>query len=100
MKLTRLLALVASLTLTGAAFAQVTPAAGSTPPDDTPKFNIGATIFGDYTYTQSPESKDSDGNNYHPSSFNVTRAYINVTGNLNHWIFFRVTPDISRETGS
>lgn len=30
--------------------AQVTPAAGYTPPDDTPAFKIGATIFGDYTY--------------------------------------------------
>jgi len=82
------------------AFAQVTPAAGYTPPDDTAKFNIGATIFADYTYQDSPESKDADGNAIHPSSFNVSRAYINVTGNLNHWIFFRVTPDISRETGS
>ena len=33
-----------------AAAAQVTPAAGYTPPDDTPKVNVGATIFGDYTY--------------------------------------------------
>jgi hypothetical protein len=100
MKRTRTLALLASLIIAGAAAAQVTPAAGYTPPDDTPKFNIGATIFGDYTYTDSPESKDSDGNLIHPSSFNVSRAYINVTGNLNHWILFRITPDISRETGS
>jgi len=44
------------------AFPQVTPAAGVTPPDDTPKVNVGVTIFGDYTYTDSPTSKDSDGN--------------------------------------
>ncbi len=89
-----------STALATSAFAQVTPAAGYTPPDDTPKFNVGATIYGDYTYVQSPESKDSDGNTIHPSSFNISRAYINVTGNLNHWIAFRITPDIARETSS
>src|SRR5581483_5803619 len=83
-----------------AAAAQVTPAPASTPPDDTPKYNIGATLFADYTYNQSPETKDADGNLVHNSSFNVTRAYINVTGNLNHWIAFRITPDVARETGS
>ena len=82
------------------ALAQVTPAAGYTPPDDTPKFNIGATIFADFTYQDAPEAKDSDGNNIHPSSFNVSRAYINVTGNLNHYLGFRITPDIARETGT
>lgn len=83
-----------------AASAQVTPAAGYTPPDDTPKVNVGATIFGDYTYQDSPKAKDSDGNNINPSSFNITRAYINITGNLNHLIAFRITPDVSRETSS
>ena len=96
------LSLAAALTATFAvaASAQVTPAAGYTPPDDTPKFNIGVTIFGDYTYQDSPTTKDSDGNVIHPSAFNVTRAYINVTGNLNHLIAYRITPDISRETSS
>ncbi len=83
-----------------AASAQVTPAAGYTPPDDTPKYNVGATIYADYTYNQSPEVKDADGNLQHNSSFNVTRAYINITGNLNHLIAFRITPDVSRETSS
>jgi hypothetical protein len=82
------------------AFAQVTPAAGYTPPDDTPSFKVGAVIFGDYTYQQSPTSTDADDNTIHASSFNVGRAYINVTGNLNHRIAFRITPDISRETSS
>jgi hypothetical protein len=86
--------------VTATAFAQVTPAAGYTPPDDTPKFNIGATIFTDYTYNQSPQIKDSDGNTIHNSSFNVTRAYINVTGNLNHRLSFRITPDVARETST
>lgn len=83
-----------------AASAQVTPAAGYTPPDDTPKVNVGVTIFGDYTYQDSPETKDSDGNTINPSSFNITRAYINVTGNLNHLIAFRITPDVARETST
>jgi hypothetical protein len=81
-------------------FAQVTPAAGYTPPDDTPKVSVGATIFGDYTYTDSPTSKDTDGNTIHPSSFNISRAYLNVIGNLNHMFAFRVTSDVSRETST
>jgi hypothetical protein len=90
---------IAAAAATGA-FAQVTPAAGSTPPDDTPKFNIGATIFGDYTYAESPTTKDADGNVIHSSAFQIARAYINVTGNLNHLIAFRITPDVSRETST
>ncbi len=97
----RLLATVAATAaLTAAAFAQVTPAAGYTPPDDTPKFSIGALIYGDYTYVDSPQTKDADGNTIHSSAFNVSRAYINVTGNLNHLISFRITPDVSRETST
>jgi hypothetical protein len=84
----------------GQALAQVTPAAGYTPPDDTPKTSVGATIFGDYTWQQSPEASDADGNKIHASSFNVSRAYVNVTGSLNHRLAFRVTPDVARETGS
>lgn len=83
-----------------AASAQVTPAAGYTPPDDTPKVNVGITIFGDYTFQDSPKAKDADGNNINPSSFNISRAYINVTGNLNHLFAFRITPDVSRETST
>jgi hypothetical protein len=79
---------------------QITPAAGVTPPDDTPSFKVGATIFADYTYQESPKTADADKNNVNLSSFNVARAYINVTGNLNHLISFRITPDIARETGS
>ncbi len=26
----------------------------------------------------------------------MTRAYINVTGNISHWISFRITPDVVR----
>jgi hypothetical protein len=78
--------------------AQVTPAAGYTPPDDTPTIKVGSTIFTDYTYTVKPQAKDADGNQINPNSFNVSRAYINVTGNLSHIVAFRVTPDVFRET--
>jgi hypothetical protein len=98
---TRFLAAAAATAMVAAAaFGQVTPAAGYTPPDDTPSFKVGATIFGDYTYQDSPSTKDSDNNDIHPSSFNVARAYINVTGNLNHRISFRITPDVARETSA
>lgn len=76
--------------------AQVTPAAGYTPPDDTPSVKVGGTIFADWTYTQEPLATDADGNRYHPNAFNVTRAYINVTGSINHLLSFRITPDVVR----
>jgi hypothetical protein len=76
--------------------AQVTAAAGYTPPDDTPSIKIGAVIFADYTYQQKPTAKDADGNTINPSSFNVTRTYINITGNISHLVSFRITPDVTR----
>jgi hypothetical protein len=82
------------------ASAQVTPAAGYTPPDDTPAVKVGGVLFLDYTNTQNPEITDADGNKVSASAFNVGRAYINVTGQLNHLFAFRVTPDITRETGT
>jgi len=69
-------------------------------PDDTPSIRVGATLYADYTYTVSPEATDADGNSYNPSAFNVTRSYINVTGNLSHLVAFRITPDVTRETAS
>jgi hypothetical protein len=80
--------------------AQVTPAAGYTPPDDTPALKVGVTFFGDYTIQQHPKITDADGNEVTLNSFNVGRAYINVTGNISHNIAFRITPDITRETGT
>lgn len=67
---------------------------------ETPALKVGATIFADYTIQTAPETKDADGNTINPSSFNVSRAYINVTGSLNKRITFRITPDVTRETGS
>jgi hypothetical protein len=86
------------LAIPALAAAQVTPAAGYTPPDDTQAIRIGAVIFYDYTYQKSPKATDAAGNTYSPSSFNVARTYINVTGNISHIVSFRITPDITRET--
>jgi hypothetical protein len=80
--------------------AQVTPAAGGAAPDDTPTVKVGITIFTDYTYTEEPTTTDADGNVIHPAAFDVKRAYVNVTGSLNHLVGFRITPDITRESGS
>jgi hypothetical protein len=93
-------AAAACLLLAAPARAQVTPAAGYTPPDDTPSIKVGATIFADYTIQQQPKTKDAAGNDVTLNSFNVGRSYINVTGNISHLIAFRVTPDITRETGT
>src|SRR5439155_292142 len=93
------LALLATLGLARAASAQITPAAGYTPPDDTPSIRVGATIYTDFTYQPSPQTTDADGNVINPGSFNVSRSYINITGNLSHIVAFRITPDVVRESG-
>jgi hypothetical protein len=90
-----LAALVLVSALARTASAQITPAAGFTPPDDTPSIKVGATIFTNYTYTDEPKATDADKNSINPNSFEVTRAYINVTGNVNHLIAFRITPDVA-----
>ncbi len=69
-------------------------------PDDTPSIRAGATIFADYTYTQEPTLKDADGNVIHSSAFDVSRAYLTVTGALSHLISFRVTADVKRLTSA
>jgi hypothetical protein len=86
--------------LPAAASAQVTAAQGYTPPDDTPSVRVGGTLFLDYTLTQSPQVTDADSNRVSQSAFNVGRAYLNVTGQLNHLLAFRITPDVVRETGT
>src|SRR3954469_25956255 len=81
---------------TSVASAQVTPAAGYTPPDDTPSIRVGVVLYPDYTYNIDPKITDADGNQVNFSQFNVSRAYINVTGNISHLIAFRITPDVTR----
>jgi hypothetical protein len=69
-------------------------------PDDTPTIKVGATIFADSTVQEQPRVTDADGNTVTSNSFNVSRSYINVTRNKSHLVAFRITPDISRETGT
>jgi hypothetical protein len=76
------------------ALAQTTAAAD---PADTPTIKIGATIFADYTVQQQPKTTDAAGNTVTANSFNVSRSYINVTGNISHMVSFRITPDITRD---
>ena len=80
--------------------AQVAPAAAITPPDDTPSIRIGATLFPNYVYQTDPKITDADGNTVAKNSFDVSRAYLNITGNVSHVVAFRVTPDITRENNS
>src|SRR3954452_9224475 len=94
-----LIALTLLSTSAAAVSAQVTPAAGYTPPDDTPSVKVGVTLYTDFTYQQSPTTTDADGTTINPSGFNVQRSYINVTGSLNHIVSFRITPDVTRESG-
>jgi hypothetical protein len=78
--------------------AQVTPAAGYTPPDDTPAIKVGVTIFADFTVQQQPKVNDPvDQKPVTLSQFQIGRSYINVTGNISHSIAFRITPDVTRE---
>lgn len=96
----RIVTLAALFALIAAgASAQVTPAAGYTPPDDTPSIKIGATFFANYSVQTDPKIVDADGNTVSKNSFDVTRSYINITGNINHRISFRITPDVTRESG-
>ena len=81
--------------------AQSTPPQPPAPPKpDTPSIRLGATLFADYTVTTEPEATDADGNEINPNAFNVGRAYLNVTGSLSRRIAFRITPDITRESGT
>jgi hypothetical protein len=86
--------------ITHTAFGQVTPAAGFTPPDDTPAIRLGMTLYPTYTFQNDPKITDADGNMVNRNAFDVTRAYINITGQLSHVILFRITPDITRQSGT
>jgi hypothetical protein len=98
-RLTVPLALLTVVCFARAAAAQVTPAAGYTPPDDTPSIKVGMTLFPNYTYQTEPKITDADGNTVNRNAFDVTRAYINITGNVSHLVAFRITPDITRQSG-
>ena len=99
-KLVRLLVVALIASAAWPVEAQVTPAAGSVPPDDTPSVRVGGTLFLDYTFTDAPKTTDADGNQVSQNAFNVGRAYLNITGQINHLVAFRITPDITRESGT
>src|SRR6266508_2634753 len=74
-------------------------APGSTPTTaDTPSIRVGAVIFANYIYQTEPQVIDAGGNLVNHNAFDISRAYINVTGNLSHIVAFRVTPDVTRDT--
>lgn len=89
-----LLVAVATLSAGGAARAELTLTSGT----DYPQVRLGAVLFADYTYQAEPSGKDAEGRSIHPNSFNVTRAYINVTADLSRIISARITPDLVRDT--
>ncbi len=55
---------------------------------------VGVTIFADYIYQDAPQITDTDKNAVNLSSFEIRRAYINVTGNISDWVSYRITPDV------
>src|SRR5262245_32459258 len=93
------IAFVGTMLCVEGSWAQVTPAAGYTPPDDTPAIRVGMTLYPIYTLQTEPEITDAAGNTVHRSAFDVGRAYINLTGQISHLVAFRLTPDITRESG-
>ena len=76
------------------------PAPAAQPAPDPHNVKVGGTIFTDYSYQQEPKAVDSDGNEVPLTQFEITRAYINLTGNISKRIAFRLTTDVTRETGA
>ncbi len=77
-----------------------TPARAQTAPppaDAAPAIHVGVQLFADYTVQQQPKVVDADGNTVTLNQFQITRSYINVTGNLSRTIAFQITPDVTRE---
>lgn len=91
---------VSSLALVAAAATRPAAADDTEKKDQGPSVSVGGVIFADYTYQQDPQVTDAAGNQISPSSFNVGRAYLNVKGAINDFIGFRVTPDITRVSGT
>lgn len=47
---------------------------------------VGGTVFGEYAQSE-----------VQPSAFQITRAYLNVTGTVTPQVSFRITPDVTRD---
>lgn len=72
-------------------------AAQATPPQPPPEPSYPVVTVGVLSYLQyDAELKNRDGFN----SFDVTRGYINITGDLARNVKFRITPDVRRITDS
>jgi hypothetical protein len=55
-------------------------------------------MFANYFYQTEPQVTDTGGNLVNYNAFDITRAYLNVSGNISHIVAFRITPDVNRET--
>jgi len=97
----QILGLLLVVALPGTAAGQTPAPQASTPaaaPASAPAIRVGATIFADYMWTDLPKTTDANGAQVSLSAFNLTRSYINLTGNVSARIAFRITPDIVRNT--
>ena len=65
-----------------------------------PSVKVGTVIFADYTFVEAPKIVDVNGDRVSLDQFNIGRVYLNVTGTLSPRISFRVTPEVTRATGS
>ena len=65
-----------------------------------PSIKVGTTLFANYSYTFAPKTADATGREVSPSSFDITRAYLTITGDITPRVSFRLTSDVVRETGS
>ena len=92
---------VATMLLVGVAWpiAAAAQASGqaAAPASTAPTVRVGGTIFADYTITDAPKVRDAAGQDVTGHAFNLTRAYINVSGSVNSTVSFRITPDIVRQ---
>ena len=75
------------------------PLASATPSPVPVPVRVGATIFSDFTSSGAPATKDADGNSMRSNAFDVSRAYITLSGGLTARVSFRVTADLRRLTG-
>lgn len=98
----RTFVLLSMVLFAATASAQVTPAAGFVPPDDTQALRVGMTMFLDNTYMLGPKGTTADcaatpgcSQDFTPSAFNVGRTYLNVTGTISHIVSYRISPDLT-----
>ena len=99
-RLTLPVGVLAVLFAAATARAQVTAAQGYEPVDDTPSVRPGVTIFADYSYQEKPKVNDANGDSIHQNSFNVSRAYLTIAGNLSHLVAYRVTGDVQNDNNA